>query len=85
MNLFLNLLRSLDWRVLFAVPALSVLLGIANNLRVPEDRRVVWSGEFQTADAAENGWSETNVRNLMQKVMRTESGRRLAADVFRLE
>ena len=24
-----NLLRSLDWRVLFAVPALSVLLGAA--------------------------------------------------------
>ena len=58
MKLVLNLLRGLDWRVLFAVPALSVLLGIANNLRVPEDRRVVWSGEFQTADAAENADAE---------------------------
>ena len=37
-------LRGFDWRVLLAVPALSVLLGIANNLRVPESRRVRWSG-----------------------------------------
>ena len=58
MNRILNLLRSLDWRVLFAVPALSVLLGIANNLRVPEDRRVVWSGEFQTVDEAANADAE---------------------------
>ena len=38
-------LRGFDWRVLLAVPVLSVLLGIANNLRVPEDKRVRWSGE----------------------------------------
>ena len=43
-----NLLRSLDWRVLFAVPALSVLLGVANNLRLPEGRQVRWSGERPT-------------------------------------
>jgi len=58
MNRILNLLRSLDWRVLFAVPALSVLLGIANNLRVPEGRRVVWSGEFQTAAEATDANAE---------------------------
>ena len=40
-----NLLRSLDWRVLFAVPVLSVLLGVVNNLRTPEDQRVRWPGE----------------------------------------
>ena len=45
MNRILNLLRSLDWRVLFAVPVLSVLLGVANNMRLPEDQRVRWSGE----------------------------------------
>lgn len=50
MNRVLNLLRSLEWRVLFAVPALSVLLGIVNNSRVPENRRVVWSGDFQTVE-----------------------------------
>lgn len=44
-------LRSLDWRVLFAVPVLSVLLGVANNLRVSEDQRVRWSGE-RLADAS---------------------------------
>ena len=41
-------LRSLDWRVLFAVPVLSVLLGVVNNLRTPEDQRVRWSGERPT-------------------------------------
>lgn len=39
-----NYLRSLDWRVLFAVPVLSVLLGVLNNFRTPEDQRVRWSG-----------------------------------------
>ena len=58
MNRVLNLLRSLEWRVLFTVLALSVLLGIANNLRVPEDRRVVWSGEFQTVDTAADAEAE---------------------------
>ena len=38
-------LRGFDWRVLLAVPVLSVLLGVVNNLRVPEDKRVRWSGE----------------------------------------
>ena len=38
-------LSSLDWRVLFALPVLSVLLGVVNNLRVPEDQQVRWSGE----------------------------------------
>ena len=36
------------------------------------------------ANAAENGYSEENVRNFIQKIMKTESGRRLAEDVFRL-
>ena len=58
MNPVLNFLQSLEWRVLFAVPTLSVLLGIANNLRVPEERRVVWSGEFQTAAEAANANAE---------------------------
>ena len=44
MNRAWKFLRSLDWRVLFAVPVLSVLFGVANNLRVPEDQRVRWSG-----------------------------------------
>ena len=52
MNRALKLLRSLDWRVLLAVPALSVLLGIINNLRMPEDRRVAWSGKFKTVEVA---------------------------------
>ena len=41
-------LRSLDWRVLFAVPVLSLLLGVANNLRVPKEQQVRWSGERPT-------------------------------------
>ena len=45
MNRIWTFLRSLDWRVLFAVPVLSVLLGVANNLRVSEDLRVRWSGK----------------------------------------
>ena len=38
-------LRNLDWRVLLALPVLSVLLGVANSLRVSEDQQVRWSGE----------------------------------------
>ena len=34
----------LDWRVLAALPILSVALGLANEIRVPEDMRVSWSG-----------------------------------------
>ena len=45
MNRIWTFLRGLDWRVLFAVPVLSVLLGVANNWRVSEDQRVRWSGE----------------------------------------
>ena len=45
MNRIWKFLRSLDWRVLLAVPVLSVLLGVANNLRVSVDQRVRWSGE----------------------------------------
>ena len=58
-----NFLRSLDWRVLFAVPVLSVLLGVANNLRVPEERQVRWPGERPTvvieaeADANRGVWT----------------------------
>lgn len=45
MNRISTFLRGLDWRVLFLLPALAVLLGIANNLRVSPDLRVRWSGE----------------------------------------
>ena len=45
MNRIWTFLRSLDWRVLFLLPALAVLLGIANNLRVSPDLRVRWSGK----------------------------------------
>ena len=45
MNRIWTFLRSLDWRVLFSLPALAVVLGIANNLRVASDLRVRWSGE----------------------------------------
>ncbi len=51
-------LRSLDWRVLFAVPVLSVLLGVANNLRVSEDQRVRWSGERADDERAEEEKAE---------------------------
>ena len=46
MNRILNFLCSLNWAVLFAVPVLSVMLGVANDLRVPEDKRVIWSGRL---------------------------------------
>ena len=45
MNRIWTFIRGLDWRVLFLLPALAVLLGIANNLRVSPDLRVRWSGE----------------------------------------
>ena len=48
MNRIWTFLRGLDWRVLFALSALAVLLGIANNLRVSPDLRVRWSGERPT-------------------------------------
>ena len=48
MNRIWTFLRGLDWRVLFALPAFAVLLGIANNLRVSPDLRVRWSGERPT-------------------------------------
>ena len=34
------------------------------------------------ANASENGYSESNVRNFMQKIMKTESGKRLTRSVF---
>ena len=34
------------------------------------------------ANATENSYSETNVRNFVQKIMKTESGKRLAQSVF---
>lgn len=39
-------MRALDWQVLFSMPVLAALLGIANNLRVSDVHRVHWSGEF---------------------------------------
>jgi len=46
MNTILDFLKGLDWRVLFAVPVLSLALGVANNMRVSGDRRVIWSGQL---------------------------------------
>jgi len=43
-----------DWRVLVAVPVLSVFLGIANLLRLPEDMHVAWSDTPQPEPAAES-------------------------------
>lgn len=63
MNRIWKFLHSLDWRVLIAVPVLSLLLGVANNLRVPEGRQVRWSGERPTvvieaeADANRGVWT----------------------------
>ena len=34
------------------------------------------------ANATENGYSETNVRNFIQEIMKTDSGKSLAKDVF---
>lgn len=34
------------------------------------------------ANATENNYSETNIRNYIQKVMKTDSGKRLAQSVF---
>ena len=56
----MNFLRSLDWRVLFAVPALSVLLGVVNNLRVSEEQRVLWSGALREGTSTEI--ATTNVK-----------------------
>ena len=36
------------------------------------------------ANATENGYSEQNIRNTMQKIMKTESGKRLLQSVFRI-
>lgn len=36
------------------------------------------------ANAAENGYSRSNVENFLQKIMKTESGKRLAAALFGL-
>lgn len=53
-------LRSLDWRVLFAVPVLSLLLGVANNLRVPKEQQVRWSGERPTIAIEEEVETDAN-------------------------
>ena len=44
-NKILKFLRGLDWRVLLSIPALAITLGVANNLRIPQDLRVNWSGK----------------------------------------
>lgn len=36
------------------------------------------------ANATENHYCEKNVRNFIQTIMKTESGRHLAEDIFRL-
>ena len=41
----MKFLRNLNWYVLLALPVVSVLLGVVNNLRVPENQQVRWSGE----------------------------------------
>ena len=63
MNRIWTFLRGLDWRVLFLLPALAVLLGITNNLRVSPDLRVRWSGKrpalaTETEVTGEDAWSE---------------------------
>jgi len=52
MGRILIFLKGLDWRVLFAVPVLAVLLGVLNNFnkQMPDEQRVVWSGERPAAD-----------------------------------
>ena len=34
------------------------------------------------ANATENGYSRDNIENFMSKIMKTESGKRLAQDIF---
>ena len=34
------------------------------------------------ANATENGYSRENIENFMSKIMKTESGKRLAQDIF---
>lgn len=36
------------------------------------------------ANASENGYSKENVENFMAKLMRTESGKELARQIFRV-
>jgi len=36
------------------------------------------------ANATENGWSEGNVRNFVEKVFRTDSGKRLISSIMRM-
>ena len=36
------------------------------------------------ANATENSYSETNTKNFVQKIMKTDSGKRLAKSIFRL-
>ena len=69
MNRVLNFLRKLNWYVLFAIPVLSALFGIVNNLRVPENQRVIWSGmrldkvpeEIVTHDVKRGVWTSNFV------------------------
>lgn len=47
------------------------------------DLQILIEADF-IANATENGYSETKVRNFIQKIMKTDSGRSLAKDVFGL-
>ena len=53
MNRIWKFLRGLNWYVLFSVPVLSVLLGVLNNGRVAEEKRVRWSGAREEESLAE--------------------------------
>ena len=70
MNRIWEFLRSLDWRVLFAVPVLAVLLGVANNLRVSEDQRVRWSGERLEEGGKEFNVTRERIRQIEAKALR---------------
>ena len=81
MNRIWTFLRGLDWRVLFALPALAVLLGIANNLRVTPDLRVRWSGERPTiVNEAEATGGDTGSSSPEEH---TEAASKTATDVER--
>ena len=60
MNCIWTFLRSLDWRVLLALPVFSLLLGVANNLRVPKEQQVRWSGERPTIAIEEEVETDAN-------------------------
>ena len=59
----MKFLRNLDWRVLLALPVLSLLLGVVNNLRMPKEQQAKLSDARQEiaieaeADAKRGVWT----------------------------